>query len=76
MSKLNTHFAYFEKKKHTLTTVAFFKMMPEYVFGHFFLLSLELDLDVLKSFYRYVIVSLDFPLHTENVFKSLRSIFG
>ena len=34
------------------------------------------DLDVLKSFYRYVIVSLDFPLHTENVFKNLPSVFG
>ena len=34
------------------------------------------DLDVLKSFYRYVIVSLDFPLHTENVFRSLPSVFG
>ena len=28
------------------------------------------DLDVLKSFYRYVIVSLDFPLHTKNVFQA------
>eukprot|EP00493_Phyllostaurus_siculus_P019792 UN20107 len=34
------------------------------------------DLDVLKSFYRYVISSLYFPLHTENVFKSLPSVFG
>ena len=33
------------------------------------------DLDVLKSFYRYVIVSLDFPLHTENGFKILQSVF-
>ena len=51
-------------------------MMSGFVFWHFFLLSLELDLDVLKSFYRYVIVSLDFPLHTENVFRSLPSVFG
>ena len=62
-------------KKSNCYTVALFKMLPECPFGHFCLLSLELDLDVLKSFYRYVIVSLDFPIHTENGFKILQSVF-
>eukprot|EP00493_Phyllostaurus_siculus_P012239 UN12416 len=40
-----------------------------------FSVELTIGLNVLKSFYRYVTVSLDFPLYSEHVFESLPDVF-